>query len=186
MADVFISYALEDTDFVRDLQQGLLERDRESWVDLEGIYAGEEFWPTICAAIEGSDAFVFVISPESVTSEYCRREIEHAVAHNKRIFPILRREADPASVPRPAAERQWSFFPGKADFGEGIQSLIEAMDTNVDWVRAHTRLLVRAREWENHEHDDSYVLRGADLHDAEEWLARGAALEPKPTPRQIQ
>ena len=186
MADVFISYAREDIDFVRDLRQGLLDRERDAWVDLEGIYAGEEFWPSICSAIEGSDAFVFVISPESVTSEYCRREIEHAVVHNKRILPILRRKAEPATIPQLAAERQWIFFRENADIAECFRSLIEAMDTDVDWVRAHTRLLVRSREWENNKHDNSYVLRGADLGDAEDWLTRGAALEPKPTPLQIQ
>ncbi|MEW8693296.1 MAG: toll/interleukin-1 receptor domain-containing protein [Candidatus Thiodiazotropha endolucinida] len=185
MADVFISYAREDIDFIQDLRQGLLERERDVWVDLEGIYAGEEFWPSICSAIEGSDAFIFVISPESVTSEYCRREIEHAAAHNKRILPILHRDTESAAIPQPAANRQWIFFRNNAEIDESFRSLIEAMDTDVDWVRTHTRLLVRSREWENNKHDNSYVLRGTDLRDAEEWLSRSAPLEPKPTPLQI-
>jgi WD40 repeat protein len=35
----------------------------------------------------------------------------------------------------------------------------------------HTRLLVRAQEWERKERDDSYLLRGMDLQEAEGWLA---------------
>lgn len=35
------------------------------------------------------------------------------------------------------------------DFDSAVGSLIEALDTDLDWVRAHTRLLVRANEWDN-------------------------------------
>ncbi len=47
MSDVFISYAREDLVFVCHLCETQHDQDREVWVDLDGVYAGEEFWPTM-------------------------------------------------------------------------------------------------------------------------------------------
>ena len=52
--------------------------------------------------------------------------------------------------------------------------LIQTLDTDLDWVKQHTRLLVRAREWTDGG-DRSRLLRGRDLRAAEEWLAHGDA-----------
>ena len=59
MAAVFISYAREDKDFVQKLQATFSTQNRETWVDLDDLYAGEEFWPGICTAIEEAEAFLF-------------------------------------------------------------------------------------------------------------------------------
>ena len=41
--------------------------------------------------------------------------------------------------------------------------LISALDTDLDLVRAHTRLLTRAIEWNANGKNNSFVLRGDDL-----------------------
>ena len=54
-------------------------------------------------------------------------------------------------------------------------------------MRAHTRLLGRSLEWEKLDRDSSFLLRGRDLDDAEQWAAaRSADLEPQPTPLQLE
>ena len=88
--DVFISYSRKDKEFVRRLDDELKSRGREAWVDWEGIRPTEEFMQAIYRAIEGADTFVFVLTPDSVVSEVCRREIEHAATHNKRMVPTRR------------------------------------------------------------------------------------------------
>src|SRR5687768_8906670 len=87
--DVFISYSRKDREFVKRLYEALQAREREAWVDWEGIRPAEEFMQAIFPAIEGTDTFVFVISPDSVSSQVCRRELAHAAAHNKRMVPII-------------------------------------------------------------------------------------------------
>ena len=57
---------------------------------------------------------------------------------------------------------------------------------DLDWVRAHTRLLLRAKEWSDKGQGTARVLRGKDLQDAEEWLVQGPEKEPKPTTLQSQ
>src|SRR5262249_20623225 len=65
-------------------------------------------------------------------------------------------------------------------------TFIKALDTDLDYVHDHTRLLTRAIEWDANSRDNSFVLRGNDLKDAEQWLIYGAAKEPKPTQLQTQ
>src|ERR1700756_1399988 len=99
MAEIFISYARENRDFVHRLDESLKSRGREAWVDWEGIRPTEEFMEAIYGAFEAADTFVFIIPPESVASVVCAREIAHAAAHNKRMVPIVAKDVDPAAVP---------------------------------------------------------------------------------------
>ncbi|HEV3229754.1 MAG TPA: WD40 repeat domain-containing protein, partial [Solirubrobacteraceae bacterium] len=50
----------------------------------------------------------------------------------------------------------------------------------LDRVRLHTRLLVRAGEWDDRQRDASRLLRGNDLRDAEDFLAQ-PEVRPEPT-----
>ena len=109
MAAVFISYAREDKDFVQKLQDTFTAQNRETWVDLDDLYAGEEFWPRIRTAIEEAEAFLFVISPEALSSAYCQQELTYAVEHHKRIVPIYYREVDEKTILQPLKVRQWQF-----------------------------------------------------------------------------
>src|SRR4051812_19930412 len=90
--DVFISYSRKDKDFVHRLDEALRGRGRETWVDWDDLRPAEEFMQAIYAAIENADTFVFVLTPESIASKVCEREIAHAVAHNKRMIPVVARE----------------------------------------------------------------------------------------------
>jgi hypothetical protein len=63
---------------------------------------------------------------------------------------------------------------------------VDALDTDLDWVYEHTRLLTRAIEWDRNGRDTSFVLRGSDLHTAEEWQVKAADKGPKLTPLQSE
>jgi hypothetical protein len=78
--EVFISYSRKDKDFVRRLDQALKSRGREAWVDWEDIRPTEEWMRAIYVAIEGADTFIFVLTPNSVASIVCGREIANAAA----------------------------------------------------------------------------------------------------------
>src|SRR5947208_4632570 len=185
MPEVFISHSRKDKDFVRRLDETLKSRGREAWVDWEDIRPTEDFMQAIYGAIEGVDTFVFVLTPDSVASVVCGREIAHAVAHNKRMVPIVAREVDAKAVPEPLAKLNWIFFPEGDDFQKATDTLISAFDPDLDWVHAHTRLLTRAIEWENKGKNNSFVLRGDDLKEAEQWLAQ-AAPDKKRQPTALQ
>jgi len=88
MADVFISYSRRDSRFVRALADGLRLHGKDVWLDIQGIRDAEVFPEALSSAIGSSDGFVFVISPASVESLYCMREVGDAVDAGKRIVPV--------------------------------------------------------------------------------------------------
>jgi len=185
--DIFISYSRKDKEFVRRLHEALNRRDREAWVDWEDIRPTEEFMQAIYGAIEGSDTFIFVLMPDSVASVVCGREIEHAAAHNKRMVPIVAREVNADTVPEALAKLNWIFYRDSDDFEKATDELVSALDTDLKWVHAHTRLLTRAIEWNANGKNNSFVLRGEDLRSAEQWLAQaGAEKDRQPTALQTE
>jgi hypothetical protein len=181
VADVFISYSGKDAALVRRLHAALIERQRHTWVDWEGIPFSAEWMKEIEAGIDAAEAFVFILSPNSIQSDVCAKELAHAVARNKRIVPVLARDAAGASVPEALARLQWIPLRSEEDFEHGIESLVRTLDTDLEWTRAHTRLLVRAQEWLARAQDRSRLLRGQDLKDAERWLLAATGAERRPT-----
>jgi WD40 repeat protein len=186
MADLFISYAREDQPFVERLFEALSGYQSEVWVDFEGLFVGEEFWERICSEIDSALAFVFVVSKQSAQSDYCRRESEHAASNKKRILPIVIDDARPESLPEPIRKRHWMSFKKPERFEESIESLIQAINQDPDWVHAHTRLLVRAKEWESRNRSPSLGLRGEELEEAIAWLTKAIDKEPAPHDLQLE
>ncbi|MBZ0281040.1 MAG: TIR domain-containing protein [Anaerolineae bacterium] len=66
------------------------------------------------------------------------------------------------------------------NFDQAFTALLDSLATDLEHVRTHTRLLVRASEWDKKKRDASFLLRGADLRDAENWLAEAGGKEQKP------
>ncbi len=186
MAHVFISYSRKDQAFVRTLDSALKQHNLDTWVDWEGIPPSADWRAEIYAAIDAADTVVFVVSPDSVSSEVCQEEVSHAVADNKRIVPVVCRPVDPNAAPEAVRRLNWLFFTS-ADFDNSLSQLVQTLTTDLDWVHAHTRLLVRAVEWEARGQDASLALRGRDLREAEQQLAAiGPETQPQPTTLQRQ
>ena len=186
MAQVFTSYSRKDKDFVRKLSDAFANQKRDTWIDWKDIPLTAEWQQEILTNIEGAENFLFVISPDSVTSPSCRIEIDHAVANNKRMFPIVRRRVPDDAVPEALGKFQWIDFSDDDTFEARFATLIAALDTDLAWVKVHTRLLTRAKEWEREGKDKSFLLYGKDLREAERWVAKSSEKDPKPTTLQSQ
>jgi WD40 repeat protein len=170
-ARVFVSYSRRDRDFALRLHEALVAEGREVWADWEDITAGAEWETEIAAGIESADTLVFVLSPDSVVSTECDKELTRAVELSKRLFPILWRPIAPPAAPEALRSVQWTDFQGEASFERCFATLSEALDTDLEWQRDHTRLLQRALEWDRGDEDRSVLLRGRELESAEGWLA---------------
>ncbi len=131
--NIFISYSRRDRDFVQALHDKLRQLGKHPWVDWSMIPATARWWEEIENAIEAANTFVFVISPDSACSKYCHQEIDHAVKHNKRLVPILRRELvdeeDAKAIHPEMPAHQWIWFRESDDFGIALQTLISTIDT---------------------------------------------------------
>jgi WD40 repeat protein len=178
--DVFVSYSRRDGEFVQRLADALTERGKEAWVDVEGIRDAEVFPAALRAAIERSDGFVFVVSPDSIASAYCEQEVEHALELNKRIVPLLLRPVADDAVPEGVRVRNWIPFVEPEQFERGVARVVEALDSDLAWAKQHTRWLLKALEWEAEDRERSFLLRGSELTAAESWLTGAAGKEPEP------
>ena len=130
----------------------------------------------IFAAIEAADNFLFIISPDSLRSWMCGQEVAHAVANRKRIVTILYHPVDHDELLPGLKEIQWINYP-ELGFEPTFQRLITAIDTDLDWVRQHTRFGLRAAQWEANGRDNGFLLHGTELREAIRWLEQAATIK---------
>lgn len=172
MPDVFISYSRKDKTFVEKLVKKLEEKGRDVWVDFEDIPFAAEWWDAIQDGIETSPSAVFVLSPDYLASEVCGLEVNHVQKNNKRIIPIVYHKPERDKVPSTLAELNWIFFDDADAFDDSFTKLQTTLDTNLHEMRLHTRLLLKARDWEKGGQSTSLLLRGEELLELEKLLTR--------------
>ena len=147
--DAFVSYRriAEDTAFVDRLQAALAGRGKKVWVDRAEIEPASDWSERIARGIEATKAFVYVITPESVASQEFRREYSMAVRRNKLVIPVVLRDlGQHPDLPEDLARLNWIFFSRGHDFEQALDEVIVALEEDLDWRDAHTRLGVRAGE----------------------------------------
>ena len=186
MTDIFISYSRKDIAYARLLHEAIKENGFETWIDWQDIPPSTDWLQEVYGAIEQADTFIFVLSASSSLSEICKLEIEHARKNNKRLIPIVINDVNPSSVHPALAAINWIFSRTNDEFQPAIADLITAIKTDYEWVKAHTRLQMRALEWERANNDKSFLLRGSDLSQAEEWFSKAAEKTPEPSLLQTQ
>jgi WD40 repeat protein len=98
-----------------------------------------------------------------------------------RAYSALGFESDSERILEYLSPHNWVFFREDDDFDTAFATLSEALDDDQTYKRDHTRLLVRAREWDSKERDASFVLTGDAIKEAEGWLTEGEHKSPKPT-----
>ncbi len=180
MTKIFISYSRKDKAFAEKLHEALNRIKLDSWIDWIDIPPTSNWWEQIQKGIEAADSFLFLLSPDSITSQVCRQEIEHAIMNGKRLIPLLVREVSAAEVHPNLKKLNWIFFREQDDFEKSLQKLEAGIKTDLAWVEFHTRLQVRAVEWAKG-NDSGRLLRGKDLREAEEQLAASGNKDPQPT-----
>ena len=184
---VFISYSRDDLEFADQLDAALNAYGFECVIDRHGISGGEDWKRRLGNLISEADTVVFVLTPTSARSEICTWEAQESERLGKRILPVIQRSLEGASPPPQLRERNYIFFyndpkaaPG-AGFGTGLAKLIAALNTDVDWLREHTRYLQRATEWDRGGRPANRLLSGGDIADAKDWAARRPKSAPEPT-----
>ena len=180
MAKLFVSYSRKDSVTARKLIEAFKSIQQEVWVDWESIPPAVDWLEQIFRGIEESDAFIFLISPDSITSEVCNVEIIRAAQNNKRIIPIVLRDVDPKKTHENIRKLNWTYIRENDNFEEGLLKVKTAIELDLDWLEEHRRLLVRSLEW-HRKKDASLLLQGRDLRNARQMVATATAKDPPPT-----
>ncbi|MBI1386541.1 MAG: TIR domain-containing protein [Rhizobiales bacterium] len=170
---VFISYSRADTAFADELVAGLeFAQQFAVTIDRQSIIEGEDWKKRLGTLIADSDTVVFVLSPDSAKSEICLWEVEEAWRLSKRILPVLARPIGPLPAPERLAALNYVRFDEDRSFMAGLNGLVRALNTDVEWLREHTRILARALEWQAAGRMANRMLSGSDIEVAKSWLAR--------------
>jgi WD40 repeat protein len=152
------------------------------WVDLEDIPPSADWFERVKTGIQEANSFLFVISPESVRSEICAREVAHAAGLNKRVIPLLHREVDIRELPAAIGRHNWIEYREEDNFEAALTNVVETVETDLEWVDAHTRWQNAAMRWDQEERNPSLLLRGTELASAEAWLTRAGTEDKQPPP----
>ncbi len=184
--DVFVSYRRKNIEFVKKIVIALEKQDKQLWVDWDDIPPGvASFSKEIERGIEGAHTFLVVLSPDYLESQYCIAELQYAIDLNKRILPIVYQAFDVEKLPRLVQQINWVYFIPHAgqrnDFDTAIAHLTRAIEADYDHIREHTLLLQRATDWKQANRNNGFLLRGAALSNAENWLAAASSKTPKPS-----
>jgi hypothetical protein len=173
MHHIFISYSRKDLDLAQEIVDALSQEQLEIWIDWKSIPKGEDWEQEIYLGIEGADAFLFLISPDSVKSEMCNNEILHAIRNNKRILPILIRDTKMGEFLEATAREEihrlnWIFCrKDRDDFTRAMQNIQETIRIDYEWLKFHTVLQTKALAWDRARREGSRLLRGKELKETE-------------------
>lgn len=168
-SEVFISYSRKDSDFSRKLNENLQMSGKNTWFDQESIAAASDFQNEIYNGIRVSDNFLFIISPDSVKSQYCEEEVNYALKHNKRIITVLFTDTSLDIIPESLRKIQWIDFVNNS-FNTAYNELVRTLDFDREYVRNHTKLALEAYKWVQGDKDKDFLLRGNEALIAEKWL----------------
>jgi uncharacterized protein YbaR (Trm112 family) len=94
---VFVSYSTRDIDYVvNTLVPRLRQAGHRPWFSLDGIHAADTWERSISKALEDSEWFIVVMSPNAVQSDWVRTEVHWAIENRPgRIIPIMLRQCEP-------------------------------------------------------------------------------------------
>lgn len=107
---VFISHSWDDKKrFVLDFAKSLRSRGIDAWVDEWEMIAGDSLVKKIfCEGIQNADAFIIVLSRNSVQKKWVHEELDLAVIkkieEGSRIIPII---IDDCEIPEPLKSTIW-------------------------------------------------------------------------------
>ncbi|TAK14707.1 MAG: toll/interleukin-1 receptor domain-containing protein [Anaerolineae bacterium] len=124
---VFISYSRKDLEFVKRLAADLEARGLAVWLDKGDIHPGADWRKALVDAVTDCAAFLLVLSPDSVKSQYVQQELAMAEAHKKAIIPLFYRQTKvPPTVEAQIGDHQYIWF-NKGGYAENFADLARGL-----------------------------------------------------------
>jgi formylglycine-generating enzyme required for sulfatase activity len=133
---IFISYSRRDEEVMRRVVSFLRKEKFNVWVDNEKLTPGTPTWKkAIEAAIKNAAAVVVLLSPDSCSSVWVKREISFAESHEVAIFPLLIAGNERNAIPITLVNHQRIDL--RRDEKLGLRALGIALSFHLEQLRAH-------------------------------------------------
>jgi tetratricopeptide (TPR) repeat protein len=177
---VFISYSRQDLAAADRLVTALEDEGFKVTIDRRDLPFGEEWLRELTDFIAGSDTVVALVSPDFIASKACNWELGQVRTTNKRLVPVVIEPVPIEDLPEAIAKIQLLPAKGAFNFAAHLKPLAEVLNTDRQWIKEHTRLADRARQWIVRDRAQALLLRGSALKDAEAWQDRQPKTAPAP------
>ena len=97
MADIFISYSSKDKEKAEQLTELLASAGLSVWIDQSRLEVSTSWSAEIVDAINSCEAFIVLLSPNSIESHNVIKEVSLASEKRKKILPL---DLEPITLPR--------------------------------------------------------------------------------------
>jgi len=124
---IFISYSHNDGDFVERLAKQLVAHKVSIWLDRWEMHVGDSLIDRIQTAITDASALLVILSPDSVDSAWCKKELNSGLIRELEerrivILPVLIRDC---TIPMFLREKLYADF--RTDFDAGLKTILESV-----------------------------------------------------------
>jgi hypothetical protein len=124
---LFISYSHADKTFVDKLATQLVAHKVNVWLDRWEMHVGESLIDKIQKAITDASSLLVILSPESVESEWCKKELNSGLIRELEerrivVLPVLVRDC---TIPLFLREKMYADF--RTNFDDGLRTILEAI-----------------------------------------------------------
>ncbi len=124
MSHIFVSYSRRNLTFVTQLVKDLQQAGLAVWFDQISIQPGDIWEAAIEKGLKEAIAVVVVISPDSMASEYVRKEVNFAQESDQLILPVL---YQPAQLFLNLQTIQWVDLSSETVYPINLQKLIAVL-----------------------------------------------------------
>ncbi|MBT3313353.1 MAG: toll/interleukin-1 receptor domain-containing protein [Anaerolineae bacterium] len=139
---IFVSYSRRDDAVMRRIVTFLRGKGFGVWVDNEELIPGTPIWEVeIEKAIRNSGAIVALLSPNSNSSVWVRREISFAEEYQKRIFPVMVSGNQKTALMLRLITNQYVDCRGEKE-DEGIMLLASALGSYLQYVPKNKQTII--------------------------------------------
>lgn len=179
---IFVSYSRSDSSgFAENLVAALEERGLAAKLDTRDLEFGEKWQAQLKDFIRQADTVLFIVSPRSIASRWCRWELAQVAAQSKRLVPVVYGTVPIEDLPPDIGEVHLFPFTPDLDFTARADMLATILQTDRTWLQEHTRLTELTHTWATNQKSSDHLLRGRALRDAETWMARRPSNAPSPS-----
>lgn len=128
---VFISYSSKDKIFASRLAADLQSQKLNVWIDSMELLPGDSLFKKVQFGIDQSYYFIVVLSPDSVSSNWCKKELNQAFSiemdrDSVFVIPLLYRSCD---IPGFLREKLYVNFVS-GSYEEGINKILNRLKLN--------------------------------------------------------
>jgi len=178
---VFISYSRQDAEIADAVVSDLEARGFEVTIDRRDLPFGEEWQAELRDFILGSDTVIWLVSPASIGSRWVNWELGEVQRAGKRLMPVVIKDTPPDTLPDTLGKLHLLPAEGIYAPASHLDGLVNALETDSGWLKQHSRLADRARDWVAAGKRPDRLLRGSALRAAADWRTRQPKTAPQPS-----